>query len=122
MYRIFLRVIPCNFCNDILFCLQPLYHAFFLTAYNIFFTSLPILVYGIFEQHVNSDALQSQPRLYRYVMCSLLLIWGSIVQFWINKYSSVSPACLFVLSVFICDLNVGVRLVATITREFFPPI
>ena len=45
--------------------LQPLYHAFFLTSYNIVFTSLPIFVYGIFEQNVGSDALQSQPRLYR---------------------------------------------------------
>lgn len=70
LYGVQSHLIPCNF----LFCLQPLYHAFFLTAYNIFFTSLPILVYGIFEQHVNSDALQSQPRLYRYIMSCLGLI------------------------------------------------
>ncbi|XP_078379696.1 phospholipid-transporting ATPase IF-like isoform X2 [Oculina patagonica] len=61
---------------------QPLYHAFFLTAYNIFFTSLPILVYGIFEQHVNSDALQSQPRLYRDISKNYRLSWTEFF-FWV---------------------------------------
>ncbi|XP_020622281.1 probable phospholipid-transporting ATPase IF isoform X1 [Orbicella faveolata] len=61
---------------------QPLYHAFFLTAYNIFFTSLPILVYGIFEQHVNSDALQSQPRLYRDIRKNYRLSWTEFF-FWV---------------------------------------
>ncbi|XP_074634074.1 phospholipid-transporting ATPase IF-like isoform X2 [Acropora palmata] len=61
---------------------QPLYHAFFLTAYNIFFTSLPIFVYGIFEQNIESEALQSQPRLYRDLAKNYRLSWTEFF-FWI---------------------------------------
>ncbi|XP_027044475.1 probable phospholipid-transporting ATPase IF [Pocillopora damicornis] len=61
---------------------QPLYLAFFLTAYNIFFTSLPIFVYGIFEQNVNGDALQSQPHLYRDLSKNYRLSWTEFF-FWV---------------------------------------
>ncbi|XP_068732876.1 LOW QUALITY PROTEIN: phospholipid-transporting ATPase IF-like [Montipora capricornis] len=61
---------------------QPLYHGFFLTAYNIFFTSLPIFVYGIFEQNIGSDALQNEPRLYRDLSKNYRLSWTEFF-FWI---------------------------------------
>uniref|UniRef100_A0A8C1WWJ3 Phospholipid-transporting ATPase n=1 Tax=Cyprinus carpio TaxID=7962 RepID=A0A8C1WWJ3_CYPCA len=48
---------------------QFLYQFFcfvYLTLYNICFTSLPILVYSLFEQLVHPHVLQSKPALYRY--------------------------------------------------------
>uniref|UniRef100_A0A8C1WW42 Phospholipid-transporting ATPase n=1 Tax=Cyprinus carpio TaxID=7962 RepID=A0A8C1WW42_CYPCA len=53
------------------FCLfsqqvSTLYDSVYLTLYNICFTSLPILVYSLFEQLVHPHVLQSKPALYRY--------------------------------------------------------
>ncbi|XP_031430925.1 phospholipid-transporting ATPase IF isoform X4 [Clupea harengus] len=48
-----------------LFSQQTLYDSVYLTLYNICFTSLPILVYSLFEQLVHPHVLQSHPALYR---------------------------------------------------------
>ncbi|XP_055020412.1 phospholipid-transporting ATPase IF [Boleophthalmus pectinirostris] len=48
-----------------LFSQQTLYDSVYLTLYNICFTSLPILVYSLFEQPVHPHVLQSKPALYR---------------------------------------------------------
>lgn len=62
---------------------QPLYDTAYLTLYNISFTSLPILLYSLIEQHINMDILKKDPSLYRsvvistdvYYSCYLLLIF-----------------------------------------------
>lgn len=46
---------------------QPLYDTAYLTLYNISFTSLPILLYSLIEQHINMDILKKDPSLYRSV-------------------------------------------------------
>lgn len=48
-----------------LFSQQTLYDSVYLTLYNICFTSLPILIYSLLEQHVDPHVLQSKPTLYR---------------------------------------------------------
>ncbi|XP_048361178.1 phospholipid-transporting ATPase IF isoform X3 [Sphaerodactylus townsendi] len=48
-----------------LFSQQTLYDSVYLTLYNICFTSLPVLMYSLFEQHVHPQVLQSKPALYR---------------------------------------------------------
>uniref|UniRef100_A0A8D2Q432 Phospholipid-transporting ATPase n=1 Tax=Varanus komodoensis TaxID=61221 RepID=A0A8D2Q432_VARKO len=48
-----------------LFSQQTLYDSVYLTLYNICFTSLPVLMYSLFEQHVNPHVLHSKPALYR---------------------------------------------------------
>ena len=45
--------------------LQTLYDTAYLTLYNISFTSLPILLYSLMEQHVSTDTLKRDPSLYR---------------------------------------------------------
>ena len=45
---------------------QTLYDTAYLTLYNISFTSLPILLYSLMEQHVGAEALKREPSLYRY--------------------------------------------------------
>ncbi|XP_048398041.1 phospholipid-transporting ATPase IF isoform X1 [Stegostoma tigrinum] len=48
-----------------LFSQQTLYDGAYLTLYNICFTSLPILMYSLFEQDVQPHILQSKPSLYK---------------------------------------------------------
>ncbi|XP_056614428.1 phospholipid-transporting ATPase IF isoform X2 [Triplophysa dalaica] len=56
-----------------LFSQQTLYDSVYLTLYNISFTSLPILVYSLFEQLVHPHVLQSKPALYRDISKNSLL-------------------------------------------------
>ncbi|CAB1324228.1 unnamed protein product [Coregonus sp. 'balchen'] len=56
-----------------LFSQQTLYDSVYLTLYNICFTSLPILVYSLFEQLVHPHVLQSKPVLYRDISKNCLL-------------------------------------------------
>ncbi|XP_032878178.1 probable phospholipid-transporting ATPase IH isoform X1 [Amblyraja radiata] len=57
------------------FSQQPLYDTAYLTLYNISFTSLPILLYSLMEQHVSVDALKRDPTLYRDIAKNSLLCW-----------------------------------------------
>nr|XP_008505409.1 PREDICTED: probable phospholipid-transporting ATPase IH isoform X9 [Equus przewalskii] len=57
------------------FSQQTLYDTAYLTLYNISFTSLPILLYSLMEQHVGAEALKREPSLYRDVAKNALLRW-----------------------------------------------
>ncbi|XP_060039703.1 phospholipid-transporting ATPase IH isoform X3 [Erinaceus europaeus] len=57
------------------FSQQTLYDTAYLTLYNISFTSLPILLYSLLEQHVSVDTLARDPGLYRDVAKNALLRW-----------------------------------------------
>ncbi|XP_077408203.1 phospholipid-transporting ATPase IH isoform X3 [Vanacampus margaritifer] len=57
------------------FSQQPLYDTAYLTLYNISFTSLPILVYSLIEQHINMEILKKDPSLYRDIAKNSLLRW-----------------------------------------------
>ncbi|OWK00627.1 hypothetical protein Celaphus_00016836 [Cervus elaphus hippelaphus] len=54
---------------------QTLYDTAYLTLYNISFTSLPILLYSLMEQHVATDMLKRDPALYRDIAKNALLRW-----------------------------------------------
>ncbi|XP_030072461.1 LOW QUALITY PROTEIN: phospholipid-transporting ATPase IF [Microcaecilia unicolor] len=56
-----------------LFSQQTLYDSVYLTLYNICFTSLPVLMYSLFEQHVHPHVLHSKPGLYRDISKNALL-------------------------------------------------
>ncbi|KAG8445141.1 hypothetical protein GDO86_010055 [Hymenochirus boettgeri] len=56
-----------------LFSQQTLYDSVYLTLYNICFTSLPVLMYSLFEQHVHPHVLQTKPGLYRDISKNALL-------------------------------------------------
>uniref|UniRef100_A0A4W6CQF1 Phospholipid-transporting ATPase n=1 Tax=Lates calcarifer TaxID=8187 RepID=A0A4W6CQF1_LATCA len=57
------------------FSQQPLYDTAYLTLYNISFTSLPILLYSLVEQHVTVETLKREPSLYRDIAKNSLLRW-----------------------------------------------
>ncbi|XP_066929021.1 phospholipid-transporting ATPase IF-like isoform X2 [Clytia hemisphaerica] len=55
----------------------PLYAGVFLTCYNIFFSSLPILFYGIFEKDLKMKTLHENPVLYKDIAKNERLSWKS---------------------------------------------
>ncbi|XP_061655264.1 phospholipid-transporting ATPase IH isoform X1 [Phyllopteryx taeniolatus] len=61
------------------FSQQPLYDTAYLTLYNISFTSLPILLYSLIEQHINMDILKKDPSLYRDIAKNSLLRWPTFI-------------------------------------------
>ena len=44
---------------------QSIYETMQLTVYNITFTSLPILLYGLFERHIPDSDLMDNPHIYK---------------------------------------------------------
>ncbi|XP_021110461.1 probable phospholipid-transporting ATPase IF isoform X1 [Heterocephalus glaber] len=56
-----------------LFSQQTLYDSMYLTLYNICFTSLPVLIYSLLEQHIDPHVLQNKPTLYRDISKNHLL-------------------------------------------------
>ncbi|KAM8848723.1 phospholipid-transporting ATPase 11C isoform 1-T2 [Synchiropus picturatus] len=54
---------------------QPLYDAAYLTMYNICFTSMPILAYSLFEQHICIEALLDNAAFYRNIAKNNMLRW-----------------------------------------------
>ncbi|MBN3274402.1 AT11B ATPase, partial [Polyodon spathula] len=70
-----------------LFSQQTLYDSVYLTLYNISFTSLPILVYSLFEQLVHPHVLQSKPGLYRDISKNSLLSFKSFLYWTLLGFS-----------------------------------
>lgn len=62
----------CQCVRPLCFVPQPLYDTAYLTLYNISFTSLPILLYSLVEQHVTIETLKRDPSLYR---------WGYVYKY-----------------------------------------
>lgn len=55
--------------------LKPIYDTFFLTFYNIFFTSWPILIFGLLEQNFTSRQLLDNLHLYRDIANNARMSW-----------------------------------------------
>uniref|UniRef100_A0A8B9LTS9 Phospholipid-transporting ATPase n=1 Tax=Astyanax mexicanus TaxID=7994 RepID=A0A8B9LTS9_ASTMX len=79
------------------FSQQPLYDTAYLTLYNISFTSLPILLYSLIEQHINMDILKRDPSLYRDIAKNSLLQWPIFV-YW--TFLGVFDAMVFFFGAF----------------------
>ena len=45
-------------------CFQTVYDPFFISAYNVFFTSMPIIVVGVFDKDVDTVASIRYGKLY----------------------------------------------------------
>ncbi|KAK3530348.1 hypothetical protein QTP86_024327, partial [Hemibagrus guttatus] len=79
------------------FSQQPLYDTAYLTLYNISFTSLPILLYSLIEQHINMDILKRDPSLYRDIAKNSLLQWPIFI-YW--TFLGVFDAVVFFFGAF----------------------
>nr|CAD7461211.1 unnamed protein product [Timema tahoe] len=69
-----------NFLNA--FSTQAIYDTAYLSMYNVLFTSLPILIYGLFEQNYSDVKLLECPHLYKEIANNVLMSWCSFLK-WI---------------------------------------
>lgn len=84
------------------FSAQTLYSGYYLMFFNITFTALPILLFGLYEMHVPAKNLMNRPQLYKSIRNNKLLsnrnflkwnlmgLWHSLV-FFFGTYFAVAP-------------------------------
>ncbi|KAK1123006.1 hypothetical protein K0M31_008642 [Melipona bicolor] len=90
------------------FSAQPFYDALFFMLYNVIFTSMPILVYGLFEQNFTADKLLRKPYLYKlyrrnylltrwqFLLWTALALWHSLIIYYMSHvYISINPVTLY---------------------------
>ncbi|CAN0876633.1 Putative phospholipid-transporting ATPase 9 [Linum grandiflorum] len=69
---------------------QTLYNDWFLTLYNVFFTSLPVIALGVFDQDVPSRLAIKFPLLYQEGVQNVLFSWRRIITWMVNGvYSAI---------------------------------
>ncbi|CAK9157325.1 unnamed protein product [Ilex paraguariensis] len=67
---------------------QPAYNDWFLSLYNVFFTSLPVIALGVFDQDVSSRFCLKFPLLYQEGVQNLLFSWRRILGWMFNGLCS----------------------------------
>lgn len=69
---------------------QPPYNDWFMSFYNVFFTSLPVLALGVFEQDVPAKTCLEFPSIYQQGPKNMFFSWARIQAWMANGvYSSV---------------------------------
>uniref|UniRef100_A0A7N0UN04 Phospholipid-transporting ATPase n=1 Tax=Kalanchoe fedtschenkoi TaxID=63787 RepID=A0A7N0UN04_KALFE len=66
------------------FSAQPAYNDWFLSLYNVFFSSLPVIVLGIFDQDVSARYSLKFPLLYQEGVQNVLFSWRRILGWMFN--------------------------------------
>ncbi|KAJ4770396.1 Phospholipid-transporting ATPase [Rhynchospora pubera] len=70
---------------------QPAYNDWFLSLYNVFFTSLPVLALGVFDQDVSARFCLKFPQLYQEGVKNVLFSWFRIIG---SMLHGVISACI----------------------------
>ncbi|KAL3644621.1 putative phospholipid-transporting ATPase 9 [Castilleja foliolosa] len=63
---------------------QPAYNDWFLSLYNVFFTSLPVIAMGVFDQDVSARFCLKFPLLYQEGVQNVLFSWRRIIGWMLN--------------------------------------
>ncbi|XP_014509126.1 phospholipid-transporting ATPase 10-like [Vigna radiata var. radiata] len=63
---------------------QAAYNDWFMSLYNVFFTSLPVIALGVFDQDVSSKLCLKFPLLYQEGIQNILFSWKRIIGWIIN--------------------------------------
>ncbi|KAG0484215.1 hypothetical protein HPP92_008294 [Vanilla planifolia] len=63
---------------------QPAYNDWFLSLYNVFFTSLPVIALGVFDQDVSARFCLKFPMLYQEGVQNLLFSWRRVLAWMFN--------------------------------------
>ncbi|KAH7840621.1 hypothetical protein Vadar_019315 [Vaccinium darrowii] len=66
------------------FSAQPAYNDWFLSLYNVFFTSLPVIALGVFDQDVSARLCLKFPLLYQEGIQNVLFSWRRILGWMFN--------------------------------------
>ncbi|CAI9096335.1 OLC1v1032445C2 [Oldenlandia corymbosa var. corymbosa] len=67
---------------------QPAYNDWFLSLYNVFFTSLPVIALGVFDQDVSARFCLKFPLLYQEGVQNVLFSWRRIIGWMFNGVCS----------------------------------
>ncbi|KAK7347402.1 hypothetical protein VNO80_21932 [Phaseolus coccineus] len=63
---------------------QAAYNDWFMSLYNVFFTSLPVIALGVFDQDVSSKLCLKFPLLYQEGIQNILFSWKRIIGWAVN--------------------------------------
>lgn len=63
---------------------QPAYNDWFLSLYNVFFSSLPVIAMGVFDQDVSARFCLKFPLLYQEGVQNILFSWRRILSWMLN--------------------------------------
>ncbi|KAL9326309.1 hypothetical protein ACSQ67_006954 [Phaseolus vulgaris] len=63
---------------------QAAYNDWFMSLYNVFFTSLPVIALGVFDQDVSSKLCLKFPLLYQEGIQNILFSWKRIIGWVVN--------------------------------------
>ncbi|KAG4137265.1 hypothetical protein ERO13_D07G061100v2 [Gossypium hirsutum] len=74
---------------------QAVYNDWFLSFYNVFFTSLPVITLGVFDQDVSSRLCLKFPLLYQEGIQNVLFSWLRIVAWAFNGVLSATVIFFF---------------------------
>ncbi|KAK7265044.1 hypothetical protein RJT34_32660 [Clitoria ternatea] len=69
---------------------QAAYNDWFLSLYNVFFTSLPVIALGVFDQDVSSKLCLKFPLLYQEGVQNILFSWKRIIGWALNGVASAA--------------------------------
>ncbi|MBA0621197.1 hypothetical protein Godav_006843 [Gossypium davidsonii] len=70
------------------FSAQPAYNDWYLTLFNVFFSSLPVIAMGVFDQDVSARFCLKFPLLYQEGVQNILFSWRRIVSWMFNGFYS----------------------------------
>ncbi|XP_054808897.1 putative phospholipid-transporting ATPase 9 [Prosopis cineraria] len=70
------------------FSAQPAYNDWFLSLYNVFFSSLPVIALGVFDQDVSGRYCLKFPLLYQEGVENMLFSWRRIFSWMLNGFIS----------------------------------
>ncbi|KAK8357124.1 hypothetical protein V6Z12_A05G399000 [Gossypium hirsutum] len=63
---------------------QPAYNDWYMSCYNVFFTSLPVIALGVFDQDVSARLCLKHPLLYQEGVRNILFNWPRILGWMFN--------------------------------------
>ncbi|KAL4367021.1 hypothetical protein GQ457_05G010560 [Hibiscus cannabinus] len=63
---------------------QPAYNDWYMSCYNVFFTSLPVIALGVFDQDVSATLCLEHPSLYQEGVQNILFSWIRILGWMFN--------------------------------------
>ncbi|XP_047954399.1 probable phospholipid-transporting ATPase 8 [Salvia hispanica] len=63
---------------------QPAYNDWYMSCYNVFFTSLPVIALGVFDQDVSPQLCLKNPELYKEGIRNILFSWPRILGWMLN--------------------------------------
>ncbi|CAN6178171.1 unnamed protein product [Urochloa humidicola] len=79
---------------------KPAYNDWFLSLYNVFFTSLPVIALGVFDQDVSARLCIQYPQLYQEGVQNVLFSWRRILGWMLNGVMNAVLIFFFCITAF----------------------